>query len=164
MKFLKKHFPLLVIALVIFSIPSKAQVNYSKTEVKKYAEEVNVPAGVLSSFAADFKNVADVNWTTEGQVFKVSFLRKGNQSQAYYTNEGEYLGVGQYVTTEFLTSMNAVLADTKYKNETIKSIFEYLSKEEGIIYYVHVENAKNEKILKLDSYEHLQLMRSFKKS
>ena len=57
-----------------------------------FANEPKVNASVLASFEKEFSFVKDAKWTVSNEFSKAVFILSDRRIEAYFSNEGEYLG------------------------------------------------------------------------
>lgn len=98
------------------------------------------------SFSEQFANAREVKWSHTKEVIKADFEMNGQHATAFYTHEGGFIGV-----TRNLLSTNLPMelqADFRkhYAGFWISELFE-LSNDQGVVYFLTVENAEKKLIL-----------------
>ena len=108
-------------------------------------EEVN--AKVLGAFKSEFKSAKEITWTVATNYYQASFLYNDQHVSAYYSIEGELMGLTRYISPADLPL--ALQSDLKknYSNYWISDLFE-VSNENGTAYYISIEDAESKKVLK----------------
>ena len=59
------------------------------------APEKTVSYHIRHQFAATFDNAENVNWTSHKHFIEATFVLDGEQMQAFYNNDGEFLGTSK---------------------------------------------------------------------
>lgn len=118
---------------------------------------------VLKSFNSDFKTAREVTWTTGSNYYKATFTYNEKYVFAYYSTEGELLGVSRYLTPADLPVHLQTELKKDYNEYWISDLFE-VSKPEGTAYYVTLENADTKLVLKAESSGDWYHYRKVKKS
>jgi len=115
------------------------------------AQGTAVPAEVLSSFAAHFKNPQMSRWVTIHDSQVATFTMDGqNWRDAYFTNEGDFKGVGHYITFDQLPLAVQEKIEADYSPYQIIELYQFESTETGIAFFATMSNNKNTLTLKLD--------------
>lgn len=117
--------------------------------VAVYAADKTPNMIVKQAFTREFSQVKDVEWTTiskEG-VYQATFTFNNESLQAFFTEEGEFLGTTRQVTKSQLPILVVTALDKQYAGDRIATIFEY-SQSNGVAYYITLINPKGAKIVK----------------
>ena len=99
---------------------------------------------VKTAFAKEFSQVTDVKWNEAAMgngVYEARFTFNNEALQAYFTEEGEFLGTTRQISVSRLPVLAANTLARKYADYHVVSVFEY-SKPEGVSYYITVTDAK----------------------
>lgn len=115
-----------------------------------FAGEVKVSAKVLDAFEAQFSTATEVNWTEAPNYFKATFQFNGQQVAAFYSLEGELVGTTRNIMSVDLPINLQASLKKDYKSCWISDLFE-VSNNDGISYYITVENAESKLVLKAAS-------------
>jgi hypothetical protein len=106
-------------------------------------------SAVRKSFSKEFSNIKEVKWeelNTSG-VFLATFAFNNEQLQAFFTEEGEFLGTTRQISVEQLPIMVLKEMAKQYTGARIASVYEY-SLTDGLSYYITVVTEKNSLIIK----------------
>src|SRR5262245_31990921 len=115
------------------------------------AQGTAVPAEVLTSFNAHFKNPQMSRWVAIHDSHVATFTMDGqNWKDAYFTNEGEFKGDGHYITFDQLPVSDQEKLNTEFKNYDIIELYQFDGIESGICFFATLRNEKNTLTLKLD--------------
>lgn len=98
---------------------------------------------VKAAFAKEFSNIKEVKWEAadaEG-VYQAQFTFNNESLQAYFTEEGEFLGTTRLITASRMPVLAANALARKYGAYHIVSVYEH-SRPESVVYYITVSNAK----------------------
>jgi hypothetical protein len=110
-----------------------------------FAGDVNENA--LNAFNTEFANAKEVRWNETNGVYKVSFVHNNQYVSAFYTTEGELMGVARNISSLDLpkTLQNKLKID--YADFWISGLSE-VSAGDDTDYYITMENADAKVILK----------------
>jgi len=139
---------MLTLAIVIGSIGAafagSASVNLPATGT---AGEEEVNARVLNAFNSEFKAAKDIKWTVAQNYFLASFVYNDQHISAYYSTEGELMGMTRYISPANLPL--ALQSDLKknYSGYWVSDLFE-VANNDGTAYYITVEDAETKIVLK----------------
>ena len=116
---------------------------FSLVNVKAHAsDDVNVSAAVLASFDSVFKNASDVKWKAAGNYMKADFVVAEQYVTAYYDANAELVAVTRNINSFQLPITLQTKLRASHPQYWISDLFE-LSNENGVSYYVTVENGEN---------------------
>jgi len=118
--------------------------------LSSYAQPTEVPAEVQNSFNAHFKNAQMARWVAIQDSHVATFSMDGQTwRDAYFTNEGEFKGVGHFITFDVLPiSVQEKLND--YSNYQILEMYQFDGTESGICFFATLRNETSNLTLKLD--------------
>ena len=109
-------------------------------------EDINFK--VETAFKQEFGQAKDVSWLKTDNYYKASFKMNGNLLTAYFTSDGEMMGIVRNIlSTQLPINLQASLRK-EYDGFWITDLFEF-SKQDSNGYYVTIENA--DKIITLQS-------------
>jgi hypothetical protein len=108
-------------------------------------EEVN--AKVLGAFKNEFKSAKEITWTIAPNYYQASFIYNDQHVAAYYSVEGELLGLTRYISPSDLPLTLQSDLKKNYSDYWISDLFE-VANEQGTTYYITVEDADSKKVLK----------------
>lgn len=128
-----------------------------------FAADENVNSQVLDAFKKDFANATEVNWTSGADYYKASFHMNGRKIYAYYSTEGDLMGLTRYISSADLPLMLQTNLKKEYGDYWITDLFE-VAKEEGTSYYVTVEDADHKVVLKSTEGGNWKVFRKSNKS
>jgi hypothetical protein len=105
---------------------------------------------VKNSFSKEFANIKDVKWeelNNRTGVYLATFSFNNEQLQAFFTEEGEFLGTTRQITSAQLPIMVIKEMGKQYPNAKVASVYEY-SLTDGLAYYITVVTEKTSMIVK----------------
>jgi hypothetical protein len=114
-----------------------------------YAADNEPGLKVKQAFTSEFTQVKNVEWTTmtkEG-VYQATFTFNNETLQAFFTEEGEFLGTTRQVLKSQLPVLVVTGLEKRYADARVVTIFEY-SKKEGLDYYITLTTNKGSMIVK----------------
>ena len=116
------------------------------------AQKAAVPPAVEKSFNEQFKNAQLLGWKPVLNSYIAGFTENHIYREAYFTEDGEFKGVGHHITSDVLpTHIQKKLAE-RYSGYEITDLYQFDCSEEGICFFVVLKNTKTELIVKMNSY------------
>ena len=112
-----------------------------------FAGEVKVSSKVLNAFNSEFNSAKEVAWTATNSYYKAAFLFNDQHVFAFYSTEGELLGLTRYISSLDLPIRLQAGLKKDYSNYWISDLFE-VSNSEGTGYYITLQNADSKIVLK----------------
>lgn len=112
-----------------------------------FANETNVNTEVLKAFNSQFTDATAVNWTSGAGFYKASFVYNEQHVTAFYSLNGDMLGMARNISSLDLPMNLQTSLKKDYAGRWISELFE-LSNEEGTSYYITLEQADTQLILK----------------
>ena len=119
----------------------------SLTSVRSFANGIDVSGNVLESFRSSFKNASDVNWTKVDNYYKASFMLNEQYASAFFDQEGKMIALTRNISMNQLPMSLQLSLKKNYSNYWITDLFEMYD-EQGISYYVSIENGDATVVLK----------------
>ena len=126
----------LTIALSFISLSSFANDEVSPSAVK--------------SFNTSFKNATEVKWTVTDNYFKADFALNGQYVSAFYDTEGAMIALTRNISSLQLPIALQAELKSSYDSYWISDVFE-VANETGTSYYITLETADTQLILKSDA-------------
>ena len=118
---------------------------------------------VLDAFKTEFSSAKEVQWTTESDYYRATFNYNGRYVFAYYSADGEFLGLTRYLSVNELPVLLQNNLKKNYDGYWISDLFE-ASKNEGTSYYITLENADTKIVLRSTDNNTWTSFSKFKKS
>lgn len=132
------------------------------TTATSFANDVNVNARVLQSFNEEFSSATEVSWTVGENYVKAEFVFNTQHITAFYTPDGELLGLARYISS---VSLPVALQNTlkrDFSGYWISDLFE-VTRNSGTSYYVTIENADVKMVLQAQPNEDWSLYKRSRK-
>ena len=121
------------------------------TFTKSVAAEVPaVQPTVLQSFKTTFTNATEVGWSTTKDLYKADFALNGRYVTAYFREDGTMQALVRHISADNLPIILQTALKNNHKGEWVTDILEVTS-ENGVQYYVTLENADAQIVLKSSS-------------
>ena len=115
------------------------------------AQQTEVPAEVQSAFNTHFKNAQMARWVAIQDSHVATFSMDGQTwRDAYFTNDGEFKGVGHYITSGMLPISVQEKLNADYGNYETIELYQFDGTESGICFFANLKNDKNKLTLKLE--------------
>ena len=118
---------------------------------------------VLTAFAAKFSTAKEVSWDRAQDFIKASFKMNEQYMFAYYTADGELVGVCRNINSIQLPLNLQVELKRISSNAWISDLFEYASDSDNV-YYATIENADHQIQLKSTGYNSWSVYKKVKKN
>ncbi|MCG2616147.1 hypothetical protein LZZ85_17755 [Terrimonas sp. NA20] len=115
-----------------------------------FANETNVSAAVQTAFSREFAGAKEVSWTSGTGFYKASFVYNEQHVAAFYSYEGEMLGLARNIRSLDLPMSLQRSLKKEYGGRWITELFE-MSNAEGTSYYITLEQADSKVILKSEN-------------
>ena len=127
------------------------------------AGEETVNQKVLNAFKNEFATAKEVEWTATDDYYKASFLYNESYVFAYYSPDGELLGMTRYISPSDLPIHLQMSLKKKYSNYWVSDLFE-VAKNNATSYYTTIENADATIILKSTGGSEWSVFKTVKKA
>ena len=118
--------------------------------VSSHAQTIDVPADVQKTFDEHFKNASVARWVPIQDSYVATFTQGQGYRDAYITTEGEFKGVGRYISIDLLPITAQEKIKNNYGNFELAQLYQFDAVDNGISFYAVMNNAKNELVLKMD--------------
>ena len=116
----------------------------------------------LKSFETTFATATETVWTITENYYKVEFLLNGQTLNAFYNEEGKLIGVSRNISSLQLPIILQTELKKGFPNYWITELFE-MSTENGVEYYITIENANTKTVLKSIAAASWMLYKKLKK-
>lgn len=115
--------------------------------INAFAGEEKVNQKVLDAFKTEFSTATNVKWTLGENYYMATFNYNEKYVFAYFNEEGELFGITRHITQGNLPISLQTNLKKKYDNYWVSDLIE-ISKNDGTYYYITLENADTQLILK----------------
>ena len=112
-----------------------------------FASDKNVNSTVLNAFNKEFAGAKDVQWTSTSDYYKAAFVYNGQNVNAFYKVDGEFIAMTRNITSLELPINLQTNLKNNYSKYWITDLFE-VSSNEGTSYYITMEKADAKLVLK----------------
>ena len=133
---MKRLLVTLTIALSFISLSSFANENGN-----------DVSPRAVQSFNSSFKNATEVYWTISDNYYKVNFAMNGQYVSAFYDADGKMIALTRNISSLQLPIALQAELKKNYDCYWISDVFE-MANEDGTSYYITLETADSQLILK----------------
>lgn len=128
-----------------------------------FAGEEDVSKKVLDAFKTEFTTAKEVEWTTGSDYYKAAFIYNDNHVFAFYGLNGNLLGITRYISPVDLPISLQISLKKNNEDYWISDLFE-MSKNNSTSYYITIENADTQKVLKSTGGSDWEIYKTVKKS
>jgi len=115
------------------------------------AQTPSAPADVQKAFDEHFKNASIARWAPIQDSYVATFTQGQGYRDAYFTNEGEFKGVGRYISVDLLPITAQEKINSNYSNYELTQLYQFESVDNGISFFAVLKNEKTELTLKMDA-------------
>lgn len=127
------------------------------------SNEEKVNAKVLDAFQTEFTSAKEVSWTACDNYYRAEFTFNDQHVQAYYSLEGELMGLTRYITSLDLPMNLQTSLKKSYADYWISDLFE-VTKSDSTGYYITLENADSVIIMKATATDNWSVYKKAKKA
>jgi hypothetical protein len=112
-----------------------------------FAGVPEINAKVVAAFNNQFPSATETEWSTGSDYYKASFLYNSNYVNAYYSPEGDFLATLRNISSVDLPMLLQAGLKKDYSGFWVSDLYE-MSKQDGISYYITLENADQKIVLR----------------
>jgi hypothetical protein len=112
-----------------------------------FANDENVNEKVLDAFKTEFTTATEVKWSVGNDYYKATFNYNGKYVFAFYSEDGELLGLSRYLSPVDLPIALQNNLAKNYEGYWVSDLFE-TAKNNTTNYYITLENADTKIVLK----------------
>ena len=117
------------------------------TTMYAYTGEEAINKNVLNAFKTEFAGASNAAWSVADNYFKVTFAMNDQTLFAYYSKNGDFMGVTRFISSVQLPLNLQSSLKKSYMNYWITDLFE-MANHDGTTYYVTLETADCKVVLK----------------
>lgn len=147
-----KRFILSAVAAILFT----AQVTASNNII--------VTQEVRAEFEREFGKEIEVTWSKKDAVYTASFLQNGKEIHAFYGEEGEFLGVGQYSSIKRIPLGIERIMEQRFPGSIIHQAYEFSPENGGLVYGFLISDQRKIRVVKVGMEGDVQIIKSRKKN
>src|SRR5678815_53778 len=103
--------------------------------VASNAHMTDVPSDVQKAFNEHFKNATIVRWVPIQDSYVATFTQGQGYKDAYFTTEGEFKGVGRYISVDLLPITAQEKMNATYSNFELSQLYQFDAVESGISFF-----------------------------
>lgn len=127
---------------------------FAKIDGGKKAEAATVSYAVQTEFDEQFSDATNVAWTITSNTQKATFVQDGTSKTAFYSLQGEYLGVTENVPYRAIAAKAQKEIAAKYSGYSISDVIKLTTNDanagfDQTVYFVDVKNSTNEVLLRV---------------
>ena len=122
-----------------------------------------VPSSIVSDFSSHFYHAQNVKWDKIDSYYEVTFNQFGTTLFAFYTEDADFMGIGNYILSNKLPESLSAELKTKYSRYWVSDLFRYLVNDQPG-YCITIENGDQKIMLKSEGGQSWNLYKSIKKS
>jgi CRISPR/Cas system-associated exonuclease Cas4 (RecB family) len=127
------------------------------------AGEENISRQVLEAFNSAFTTVKDVVWTEGVNYYKASFVYNEKYVFAYYSMDGDLLGITRYISPADLPMGLQISLNKNSNGYWVSDLFE-VAKNGTTSYYITLESADTKTVMKSAGGSDWEVYKAAKKS
>jgi len=115
-------------------------------------QSIDVPQSVQESFNSHFKNSEFKRWVMIKDSYVATFKADEKWRDAYFTKDGEYKGIGKYITVDLLPVMVQQTLTNNYPGYEVSELYQWECTDNGLSYFAILKNDKHEMTVQLTPY------------
>jgi hypothetical protein len=124
---------------------------FASTFTKSFASgNPTIEPTVLKSFKTTFATATEVGWSKSQDLYKAVFFLNGQYITAYFKEDGNMAALTRHISAANLPIILQTALKNDYKNLWVTDLIE-VSNDNGLHYYVTLENSATKVILKSSS-------------
>ena len=128
-----------------------------------FAGEKEIDPKVLEAFKNEFAAAKEVSWTATADFYKAEFVFNHQHVSAFYSIEGELMGLSRYITSFDLPLNLQAGLKKSYSDFWISDLVE-VTKSNSTTYYITLDSADTQIVLKAGSGETWNVYKKIKKA
>ena len=128
-----------------------------------FAKEPTVNEKVLNAFNKTFKDVQDLSWSETENSYQANFKQFQMIARVIYDKEGNIVQTFRYYFEQQLPIMVLAKVKARFSDKKIYGVTE-VSSEEGLYYYITLEDEKKWIEVKADNYGSVTIEKKFNKA
>jgi len=122
-----------------------------------------IAPAAIQSFQSAFKSATEVSWSFSNNYYKANFALNGQYVSAYYDVNGKLVGLIRNISSMQLPIALQANLKKEYEGYWISNLFE-AANDDGTSYYITVENADTQLVLKASADDNWYLFKKQRKS
>ncbi len=122
----------------------------------------NINSKAESKFQASFPGAQHVAMSNSNDHTTISFSWNGQDMKAFYDNEGNELAVSRNIQLASLPARAQKTIQNKYSDYTATEAIEFDHTQDGISYFVSLQNDSNKIILQISSQGEINVFKKTK--
>lgn len=105
-------------------------------------------------FKSTFTAATEVNWSTDANFEKVSFLENGIKKEVFYTHQGELIGSAKTFAFDKLpkSALQTITTKYTYPEFQLQDVIEFENADGDHTYFVSMDNANMKIVLEISVY------------
>lgn len=127
---------------------------YAKVEGKKAEKAATVAYSVRNEFDSAFDDAKDVTWTITNNTQKATFIQDNVRKTAFYSLQGEYLGVTQDVNYSVISEKAQKTIADKYAGYKVGEVIKLETGDSNTnfdqtVYFVDLKGSADELLVRV---------------
>ncbi|HEX9510061.1 MAG TPA: hypothetical protein VF939_06230 [Puia sp.] len=143
--------------------PVKAAASSYSSSADNAADVNTISLKAIKDFRSRFSGVKDEKWYTLKSGFISYFTQDGFLNRAYYDKKGHWTGSLKYCSENKLPRDIRAIVKSTYYDFTI-TVIEIAEIPDHLVYLIHLEDAKNTKIVRVSGDGDMDVYQEFTKS
>lgn len=147
-----KQFILSIAAAVLFTANSFA------------SNPESVAPAVKLHFEKEFGKETKVTWSKKDAIFTASFEQDGKTIQAFYDQEGTFLGLGQYSSIKQIPLGIERIVEERFPGSVIHQTYEFSPQNGGVVYGFLISDQRKVRVLRIGTYGDVEIVKTTRKN
>ena len=115
--------------------------------VSSAADKIEITPAAIQSFQSTFAQASEVRWSVSNNLYKADFALNGRYASVFYEADGSLVATTRNISSLQLPITLQASLRKEYADYWISDLFE-LTNDEGISYFITLQNGDNKLILK----------------
>ncbi|ANE51180.1 hypothetical protein [Flavisolibacter tropicus] len=117
------------------------------TNVSSATDKIEIAPAAIQSFKSTFVDASEVCWSVSNNLYKADFALNGQYASVFYEADGNLVATSRNISSLQLPITLQASLRKDYSGYWISDLIE-MTTEDGLAYYVTLQNSDNKLILK----------------
>jgi hypothetical protein len=124
----------------------------------------SVTPAVRLHFEKEFGKQTKVTWSKKDAIYTASFEQYGKTVHAFYDQEGEFIGLGQYSSIKQIPLGVERILEERFPGSIVHQAYEFSPENGGIVYGFLISDQRKIRVVRIGSYGDVEIVKSTRKN
>jgi hypothetical protein len=107
-----------------------------------------------TNFYAQHSDASDISWSSDGKFDKASYMENGVKSEAFYTTDGELVGISKNFAFDKLpkSALQTITTKFTYPSFSLENCIAFENTDGDTTYFISMNGEKENLILEVSQY------------